>query len=195
LSHRGLNRFVYPVGFKPQPVFAVLPSLRIPETTKDRTRAVEDVTQNVLYSIADSMDTFQGDTNEAFWKWCYRIARRRIADYVDKAQRDKLDSLPFDELLDLIDDSTHAQPLSAADRLDLNHALHLLSKSKPDCLDYLWNYYVVGFGYADIAEERSISYRRREPCCARHGHTKKNAKQRPPSKSPPEQHAASAAAC
>jgi DNA-directed RNA polymerase specialized sigma24 family protein len=47
---------------------------RVPEAAKD-------VTQEVLNSIAGSLETFKGNSNGEFWNWCYRIAQRRISDY------------------------------------------------------------------------------------------------------------------
>ena len=120
--------------------------------------AAKDVTQEVLNSIAGGLRTFKGHSNEEFWKWCHTIARRRIADYIRKAKRDKLHPLPDEELLDLIDDSAQAMPLSAADRHDLYYALRLLASSKPECRDYLWQHYVVGLDYAEIAGALSVSY-------------------------------------
>ncbi len=51
-----------------------------------------------------------------------------------------------------------AEPLTAADRHDLDYALKLLDRSKPECRDYLWNHFVIGFDYAEIAEEQNLNY-------------------------------------
>ena len=51
-----------------------------------------------------------------------------------------------------------AEPLTAADRHDLEYALNLLDRSKPECRGYLWNHYVIGFDYAEIAGEQNLNY-------------------------------------
>jgi DNA-directed RNA polymerase specialized sigma24 family protein len=66
--------------------------------------------------------------------------------------------MPHDELLDLVDASAQAASLTAADRHDLEYALNLLDRSKPECRDYLWNHYVIGFDYGEIAEEQNLNY-------------------------------------
>jgi RNA polymerase sigma factor (sigma-70 family) len=120
--------------------------------------AAEDVSQEVLISITSSLKTFEGSSNGEFWKWCYRIARRRIYDHIKKRDSDHLQPMPNEELLDLIDASAQAAPLTAADRHDLEYALKLLDGSKPECREYLWNYYVIGLDYGEIAEEQNLNY-------------------------------------
>jgi len=41
-------------------------------------QAAEDVAQEVLISITNSLIKFEGKSNGEFWKWCYQIARRKI---------------------------------------------------------------------------------------------------------------------
>jgi len=121
-------------------------------------QAAEDVSQEVLISITKSLKTFEGSSNGEFWKWCYKIARRRIYDHIKKRDSDRLQPLPHEELLDLVDASEQAEPLTAADRHDLEYALNLLDSSKPECRGYLWNHYVIGFDYGEIAEEQNLNY-------------------------------------
>lgn len=118
----------------------------------------EDVSQDVLLSITASLKSFAGSSNEEFWAWCYIIARRRIYDHIRKKASDRLQPMPNDELLDLLDTSEQAEPMTAADRHDLEYALKLLDGSKPECRDYLWNHYVIGFDYSEIAEEQNLNY-------------------------------------
>jgi DNA-directed RNA polymerase specialized sigma24 family protein len=66
--------------------------------------------------------------------------------------------MPHEEILDLVDASEQAEPMTAADRHDLEYALKLLDGSKPECRDYLWNHYVIGFDYGEIAEEQNLNY-------------------------------------
>jgi RNA polymerase sigma factor (sigma-70 family) len=121
-------------------------------------QAAEDVSQEVLISVTASLKTFEGSSNGEFWAWCYRIARRRIYDHIKKRDSDRLQPMPNEELLDLIDASAQAAPLTAADRHDLEYALKLLDGSKPECREYLWNYYVIGLDYGEIVEEQNLNY-------------------------------------
>ncbi|MGP8201158.1 MAG: RNA polymerase sigma factor [Limisphaerales bacterium] len=121
-------------------------------------QVAEDVSQEVLISIADSLKAFKGNSNGEFWEWCYMITRRRIYDHLRKKKNDRLQPMPHEELLDLVDASAQVAPLTAADRHDLEYALKLLDSSKPECRDYLWNHYVTGFDYGEIAEEQNLNY-------------------------------------
>lgn len=121
-------------------------------------QAAEDVAQEVLISITKSLKTFKGNSKGEFWEWCYMIARRRIYDHIQKRDSDRLQPIPHDEILDLLDASEQAEPMSAADRHDLEYALKLLDGSKPECRGYLWNHYVIGFDYGEIAEEQNLKY-------------------------------------
>ena len=120
--------------------------------------AAKDVLQEVLISITNSLKNFERNSNEEFWAWCYKIARRRIYDHIRKKGSDRLQPMPHDELLDLVDASAQAASLTAADRHDLEYALNLLDRSKPECRDYLWQHYVIGFNYGEIAEEQNLNY-------------------------------------
>ena len=120
--------------------------------------AAEDVLQEILKSIATSLNNFRGDTVPAFRSWFYTIARNRLNDHFRKKASDRLQPMPHDELLDLLDASEQAEPLTAADRHDLEYALKLLDGSKPECRGYLWNHYVIGFDYGEIAEEQNLNY-------------------------------------
>jgi len=120
--------------------------------------AAQDVLQEILKSIVVSLPKFAGGSEKEFWAWSYRIARNRLNDHFRKQANDRLQPMPQDELLDLLDASEQAEPLTAADRHDLEYALKLLDSSKPECRDYLWNHYVIGFDYSEIAEEQNLNY-------------------------------------
>ena len=134
------------------------PDLRAFVFSAIKPHAAKDVLQEVLISITNSLKNFEGDSKEKFLAWCYKIARRRIYDHIRKKASDRLQPMPHDELLDLVDTSAQAAPMTAADRHDLEYALKLLDSSKPECRDYLWNHYVIGFDYGEIAEEQKLNY-------------------------------------
>jgi RNA polymerase sigma factor (sigma-70 family) len=121
-------------------------------------QAAEEVSQDVLISVARSLNTFKGNTKESFWDFCYTIADRRVYDHIQKRDRDRLQPMSSEELLDLIDESVHVEPLSAGDRHDLEYALKLLDSSKPECRGYLLDHYITGFKYTEIAEKKEMEY-------------------------------------
>jgi len=120
--------------------------------------AAQEVLQDILISISDSLKKFESHSNGEFWSWCKTIARRRVCDHLRKKASDRLQPMPHEEILDLVDASEQAEPMTAADRHDLEYALKLLDGSKPECRDYLWNHYVIGFDYSEIAEEQNLNY-------------------------------------
>ena len=120
--------------------------------------AAEDVLQEILKSITTSLKKFEGSASKEFWAWCYRIARNRLNDHYRQKASDRLQPMPPEELWQLVESSAQTTPLTAADRHDLEYALKLLDSSKPECRGYLWNHYVIGFDYGEIAEEQNLNY-------------------------------------
>ena len=118
----------------------------------------QDVLQEVLKAIATSMRSFAGSTEKEFWKWCYRIARHKRSDHFRASASDRLQPMPEDEVWQLVEASAKSTPINPADRHDLKYAMKLLIASKPECYDYLWQHYVVGLDYAEIADEQEQSY-------------------------------------
>lgn len=117
-----------------------------------------DVLQEVLKAVATSLKQFQGDTEKEFWAWCYRIARNKLNDQFRKQASDRMQTVPPEDLWQMMELSAQDAPISPATRHDLEYAMKLLTASKPECHDFLWNHFVFGRDYADIAEERSMSY-------------------------------------
>src|ERR1039457_5297843 len=60
-------------------------------------QAAEEVSQDVLISITDSLKKFEGASNKEFLAWCYMIARRRIYDHIDKRKNDRLQPMRSEE--------------------------------------------------------------------------------------------------
>ena len=120
--------------------------------------AAQDALQEVLKAIAISLGKFQGGTIKEFWGWCYRIARNKLNDQFRKEYADRMHPTPPDQLWQMIEASAQDAPISPAVRHDLQYAMKLLTSSKPECYDFLWKHFVFGLDYADIAEEKSMSY-------------------------------------
>lgn len=118
----------------------------------------DDVFLKALAAVADSLSQFRGNTREEFWGWCKAIAYHKICNQIDKQKNDRLQPMTDEELLELVDASASPAGLSAADRHDLEYALKMLTNAKPECREYLWNHYVLGQNYAEIAAERKVSY-------------------------------------
>lgn len=117
----------------------------------------EDVFQEVLKAVMMNLGKFKGDTGKQFWGWCYTIARHKIADAHEKQNRDRLQFLPEEELWEMIESAVAPSGMSAADRLDLQHTLKMLARVKPDCDEYLWQHYVFGLDYAEMAAQRQAT--------------------------------------
>jgi len=120
--------------------------------------AKKDALQEVLKAVAVSLKNFKGDTVKEFWAWCYRIARNKLSDHFREQYSERVQPLPPDELLQMMDVTAQEKPISPGLRHDLEHIIKLLTANKPDCSDLLWKHYVIGFDYAEIAEERQLSY-------------------------------------
>ncbi len=120
--------------------------------------AAKDALQEILKAIATSLKKFEGDTAKEFWGWCYRIARNKLNDHYRSKAADRIQPLPPEELWRVLELSAQDAPISPAVRHDLEYAMKLLTRSKPECYDFLWNHYVFGLDYGHIAEERNMSY-------------------------------------
>ena len=120
--------------------------------------AAADVLQETLKAVTVSLSKFAGNSDGEWWAWCYRIARNKVNDHLRKQASDRLQPMPQEELRELVESSGQSSPLSAADRLDLEYALKLLAESKPECRDFLWQHFVLGLDYSELAEEHDMSY-------------------------------------
>ena len=134
------------------------PDLRLFVFSAIRPPAADDVFQEVLKAVATSLGKFAGDTPAKFWAWCYGITRNKLNDHLRKKSNERMQPMPPEEILELIDASAQATPLSAADKQDLDYAMKLLTASKPECREYLWQHYVLGLDYAEIAEQEKLTY-------------------------------------
>jgi RNA polymerase sigma factor (sigma-70 family) len=134
------------------------PDLRLFVFSSIRPPAADDVFQEVLKAVAISLPKFTGETPNQFWAWCYRIVRFKLADHYRRQSNERIQPMPPEDIRELVDASAQAQPLSAADKHDLEYALNLLSSSKPECREYLWKHFVLGLDYGEIAEAEDLSY-------------------------------------
>jgi len=120
--------------------------------------AAQDVFQETLKAVTASLAKFSGDSDGEFWKWCYKIALNKVNDQLRKQSSDRLEPIDPEELWQLVETSAQNSPLSAENRLDLQHALKILAEAKPECSEFLWQHFVLGLDYSELAEERQMSY-------------------------------------
>jgi RNA polymerase sigma factor (sigma-70 family) len=136
----------------------IAPDLRFFVFNAIRPPAADDVFQEVLKAIATSIKKFEGSSDKEFWAWCYRIARNKLNDQFKKQATDRLQPMPPEELLPHVETAAQTSPLSPADKHDLEYALDLLIAAKPECYDFLWQHFIIGLDYAEIAEEQNLNY-------------------------------------
>ena len=120
--------------------------------------AAEDVFQETVKGVTESLSKFRGDSDGEFRKWYFSIARNKVNDHLRKQESDRLQPMDPEELWQLVDTSPQNSSLSAEDRLDLQHALKILAAAKPECSEFLWQHFVLGLDYSELAEERKTSY-------------------------------------
>src|ERR1700691_990260 len=134
------------------------PDLRVFVFSSVSHDAAKDALQEVLKAVATSLKQFKGDTVKEFWAWCYRIARNKLNDQYRSHANDRLVLVAPEDLWQMMEASAKDAPMTPAVRHDLEYAMKLLTNSKPECYDFLWNHFVFGLDYADIATGRNMSY-------------------------------------
>ena len=116
----------------------------------------EEVLHETLRAIVTHLDGFRGRKEKQFWAWSYRIARRKAYDLFHRQFSNKVEPMPPDELERLVTASARAKPLSPADKLDLEYAMNLLEKAKPECRKFLWKHFVLGWKFTEMAKELGL---------------------------------------
>jgi RNA polymerase sigma factor (sigma-70 family) len=136
----------------------IAPDLRLYVFSRISHDAAEDASQEILKAVATGMRKFSGGTEKEFWAWCYRIARNKLNDHYRDKAADRMQPTEPEELWQMMDVSAQDAPMTAQTKLDLDHAIKLLTAAKPECSDLLWRHYVIGLDYTELAEERAMSY-------------------------------------
>jgi len=120
--------------------------------------AAADVFQETLKAIVVSLPTFKGESDKEFWGWCKGIVRNKVKDQLRKQMSDRLQPMEPEQLWQLVDSSAQSTPLSAADRIDLEDAMKILAQARPECVEFLWQHFVLGLDYSELAQERNLTY-------------------------------------
>jgi DNA-directed RNA polymerase specialized sigma24 family protein len=121
----------------------IAPDLRLFVFSSISHDAAQDALQEVLKAAATSLGRFAGGTEKEFWAWCYRIARHKISDHYRDKAADRVQSMPPEELWRMMEVSAQDARMTVQTRLDLDHAVKLLTAAKPECSDLLWRHYVI----------------------------------------------------
>jgi RNA polymerase sigma-70 factor (ECF subfamily) len=119
----------------------------------------EDLLQETLVKIARNLDGFRGESEIQFRAWCYKIARNMLRDHFRKKDiAERLEPFDSEDVRNVINASSKQDPLSRAEKVDLDEALSLLEQAKPPCRGYLWSRYIRGMGIKEIAKEYGLKY-------------------------------------
>src|SRR5580658_1667786 len=70
------------------------PDLRVFVFSHVSHEAAKDALQEVLKGVATSLKSFKGDSQKEFYKWCYRIARNKLADHFRQQRTERVQPLP-----------------------------------------------------------------------------------------------------
>ena len=142
-------------------IFAQIePAMRRFVEGKIRPQYSDDVLQEALKAIVISLPKFSGQTSDSFVSWCRGVARHKIYDqYKDNLETsERFQGLPPEEIWELVDLSAADEPVTAADRLDLEYAMKLLAAAKPGCDEFLWRHIAMDEDYEIIGEDHAMSY-------------------------------------
>jgi RNA polymerase sigma factor (sigma-70 family) len=138
-------RFAEEIVVRVGPMLAGFIRRRVPESV------VEDVLQETLIAIASDVVKFKGGTDAAFWGWCYKIAWHKAADRLRREGARPAASLELPEIRRAAEALAAESPLSTEERQYLDAALELLQQSKPPCVDYLTDRFILGLAFAELA--------------------------------------------
>ncbi|MCP5525101.1 MAG: sigma-70 family RNA polymerase sigma factor [Verrucomicrobiales bacterium] len=119
--------------------------------------AVDDVLHETLRALAAKLHLFRGETEAAFWSWCYQTARHKLADRA-RGATGRLVPMDVDSLREAVEASAEVSPFGAGEWVDLKETMALLQRVQPPCHDYLVERYLHGATLAELALEHGVSY-------------------------------------
>ena len=94
----------------------------------------EDLLQETLIKIARNLDGFRGESEIQFRAWCYQVARNTLCDHFRRMNlAERLEPFDSEAVRNVVDASSKEDPLSKAEKLDLDEAMSLLEQAKPPC--------------------------------------------------------------
>jgi RNA polymerase sigma factor (sigma-70 family) len=131
-------------------------------------RAVDEVRQEALIAVAMGLPQFRGDCESEAWAWCYQIARNKLSRHFRDDDSNRFISIDPTELSRIVEASAVDDPFGAEEKLFVKEALDLLRNAKPECFEVLWDRFILGLDYKEIAEAHDLNYdnaRRRVERC------------------------------
>ena len=142
-----------------QIISAVSPRLEAFILRACKPSVAEDLLQETLVKIARNLDRFRGELEIEFRGWCYEISRNILRDHFRRKDiAERLEPFDSEDVRNVIDASSKQDPLSRAEKVDLEEAMSLLEQAKPPCRGYLWSRYIRGMGIKEIAKEYGLKY-------------------------------------
>jgi RNA polymerase sigma factor (sigma-70 family) len=112
----------------------------------------EDILQDTLIAVFNSLEKFRGKTRLEFRQWCNRIFFYKKSDFFRDRYNAKREPLPPDELLLAVEKSGEIEPISREEKLDLEDAMNMVEKIRPGCGKLLWKRWVAGMKPKEIAK-------------------------------------------
>ncbi|MHC1763396.1 MAG: RNA polymerase sigma factor [Verrucomicrobiia bacterium] len=118
---------------------------------------VDDVLQDVLLGIATGVRRFEGDSDAAVWKWCYGIARHKIADKFRSEFDESRISLDEGHIARVVDVLEASHTKSPRELLELKEAVEVLRVLSPMCQELLWRRLAEGWSFEELANDMGKS--------------------------------------
>jgi DNA-directed RNA polymerase specialized sigma24 family protein len=114
----------------------------------------EDVLQETLSDIIECLPAVENPN--ALESICFAVARNVAAEQFRASKMELHTIVDTDFLREMLSELT-AETLSASDSITLKEAHSLLETSKPPCIYYLWDRYVVGLSFPILGDTYGIT--------------------------------------
>jgi len=133
-------------------VCEVGPALRLFINAHTRPDLADDAYQETLIAIALNVGQCRAQKENQVWRWCYRVARNKIADQWRQAGGEATVSLELETVRQAVEASVREERVTEEEREELAHALGLLSAAKPPCVGYLWEAFALTLTYVEMGK-------------------------------------------
>ena len=118
----------------------------------------EDLQQEVVIAIFRSLARFEGNLDAQFWGFCYRIARNKISDYWRRKGSKPELTLDPEDLMRVAEALQEDASLGQEEQDRYEEIILLLQKTKPQCYELLWQCFVQGIDYSELAVVYAADY-------------------------------------
>jgi RNA polymerase sigma factor (sigma-70 family) len=120
---------------------------------------VDDVVQDILVKIARGLPLAPIDSEEAFTRWCYGVARHTVADHHEKQGRKSTPLLLTEEQWEhWVETSGVGEGLDRWEKDELNLAMELLKGLSERCRHLLWSRYLEDAPIQELADTLGEGY-------------------------------------